>query len=137
MSFIMLQLTNVIGLFKVSEADQYRRELDGLITDAWKFSENAGNSIMKCFELSGPFRILDCVIAETSNVNKQTVSIVTSIRNKISEAETFALLAVPDLTQCSGAKLLKAHEKVAEILRDIAICVDDKLQPSSSVHKTR
>lgn len=133
----MLQLTKVICLLKVSEVEQNARELEGLITDALQFSENAGESIMQCFELTNPFRVLDCVITETSHATKQAVSISSTITNKISEAEIFVLLAVHDLTLCSGAKLLKAEELVAEIVRNIETCVDGKLHPSSLLHKTQ
>jgi hypothetical protein len=122
-------------VLKVSEGKQATQELLSSIRDAVQFSEEVGDNISACFNLSGPFKVLDCVIAETSKATKQTVSVVTSVKKKIIEVENFVLLAVRDLPLCAGAKLLKAQERVAEILRIIAVCVDGKVNPNNSDYK--
>jgi hypothetical protein len=119
-------------VFKVSEGEQETQDLLNSVRDAIQFSQEVGENISACFKLSGPLKVLDCVIAETSKATKQTVTIVTSIKNKIIEVEKFVLLAVRDLSLCAGSKLLKAQERVVEILRLIAVCVDAKLNPNNS-----
>jgi hypothetical protein len=123
-------------VLKVSEGQQETQELLSEIRDAIQFSKDVGDNITACFNLSGPFRVLDCVIAETSKATKEAVSIVASIRNKVIEVGNFVLLAVPDLSRCAGPKLLNARERVAEILKNITVCVDGKLNPNDSDRQT-
>ncbi|XP_023706922.1 uncharacterized protein LOC111864119 [Cryptotermes secundus] len=117
---------------KVSEGTQVTQELLSSIRNATQFAEEVAGNIIACFNLSGPFKVLDCVIAETSKATKQTITIVTSIKNKVIEVKNFVILAVRDLSLCAGAKLLKAQERVAEILKNITVCVDGKLNPNNS-----
>lgn len=117
---------------KVSEGQEETQELLSSIRNAIQFSEEVADNITACFNLSGPLKVLDCVIAETSKATKQTITIVTSIKNKVIEVENFVLLAVRDLSLCAGAKLLKAQKRVAEILSNITVCVDGKLNPKNS-----
>jgi flagellar hook-basal body complex protein FliE len=121
---------------KVSEVKQETEELLNSVKDAIQFSEEVGNTIIACFNLSGPFKVLDCVVTETSQASKEALSVVTSIRNKVIEVKKSLLLAVSDLSQCAGAELQDAQQRVADILRSITVCVDGKLNPHIADYKT-
>jgi hypothetical protein len=119
-------------VLKVSEGKQETQELLASIRDAIQFSEEVGDNIIACFKLSGPLKVLDCVIDETSRATRQAISIVTSLKIEVVEVGNFVLLAVGDLSLCAGAELQKAQERVTEILKNIAACVDGKVNPNNS-----
>jgi hypothetical protein len=121
---------------KVSEVKQKTEELRNSVGDAIQFSQEVGNTIIACFNLSGPFKVLDCVVTETSKASKEAVSVVTSIKNEVIEVKKSLLLAIPGLAQCAGAGLQDAQQRVADILRSITVCVDDKLNPHNADYKT-
>lgn len=122
-------------LLKVSEAKQVTEELLAEVRAALQFSQEAGDAITACFSLSGTFKVLDCVVTETSKATKEALSVVTSIRNKVVAVEKYLLLAASDLAQCAGATLLTAQERVAEILKNIAECVEGKLNVKNLDYK--
>jgi hypothetical protein len=121
---------------KVSEAKQETEELLNNVREAIQFSEEVGNTIIACFNLSGPFKVLDCVVTETSKASTHAASVVASVRSKVIEVERFLLLAVRDLSQCAGARLEKAQQRLADILRSITVCVDGKLSPHNAAYET-
>jgi hypothetical protein len=130
--FPAVELSEINGVLKVSEGEQVTQELLASVRDAVQFSEDVGDNITACFSLSGPFKVLDCVIAETSKATRQAISVVTPIKKQIVEVGNFVLLAVRDLSLCAGAQLQKAQERVTEILKNITTCVDGKVNPKNS-----